>query len=409
MSADNDRRYLSAREAAEQLGVRVDTIYAYVSRGLLHSEAHPAGGKRRRRYLRADVDALRRRRAQRQQPARSAAEALAFGDPVLDSAITLIQDGQLFYRGQNALALAEQATFEQVAGLIWTGVATGGWYREGLALPEEVARLLPFMAALPLMARFQALLPVAAANDWAAYDFRPVGIADSGRRLLQLLVGITAGGNPSGPSVSHALADCWLPAQPGARRLLEQVLILCADHELNPSSFTARVVAGAGATPYGVVQAGLASLQGTRHGGFTARVTALLREVRIVGDVRAALTGRLARGDDLPGFGHPLYPDGDPRARFLLEAVTRVAEDERVVQLAAEIAAGVYALIGRRPTLDFALVTVAEALGLPDGSALTLFALGRTVGWIGHAQEQVASAQLIRPRARYTGPSVAGD
>ena len=114
---------------------------------------------------------------------------------------------------------------------------------------------------------------------------------------------------------------------------------------------------------------------------------------------------RLRRGESIPGFGHPLYPDGDPRARAIFAAVERSFPASRTTAfLRAGRRAG-RALLGDHPNLDYGLVILRRALGLPRGSALVLFALGRTAGWMAHAMEQYALDQLIRPRAAYTGPS----
>jgi citrate synthase len=185
--------------------------------------------------------------------------------------------------------------------------------------------------------------------------------------------------------------------------LLQAALILCADHELNVSSFSARCVASAGATPYAVVGAGLAALTGTRHGGNTGQLEAFLAEARTPAGVPAALARWLRRGANLPGFGHPLYPDGDPRGQALMAMITARLPRSRGTRLARAIAEAVAALNGEAPTVDFGLVALAAALELPPGAPLALFALGRTVGWIGHAIEQYATGQLIRPRARYVG------
>jgi citrate synthase len=180
-------------------------------------------------------------------------------------------------------------------------------------------------------------------------------------------------------------------------------LILCADHELNVSSFTARCVASAGATPYAVVGAGLAALTGLRHGGNTGRVEALFAEARTPGGVTATLARWVRRGEVLPGFGHRLYPEGDPRGAALLEMVSTALPRQRGIRLAHALAEGVQALHGEAPNIDFALVALARALDLPPGAPLALFALGRTAGWVGHALEQYAAGDLIRPRARYVG------
>jgi citrate synthase len=180
-------------------------------------------------------------------------------------------------------------------------------------------------------------------------------------------------------------------------------LVLCADHELNASAFVARCAASAGASPYDVVCAALATLKGHRHGGATERLSALFAEVGAPERSRAVLANRLRRGESIPGFGHPLYPAGDPRAALLLKTA-EAAGNKEAWRLVQHLVRAGSALMQARPNLDFGLVAVARTYGLPDHAPLVLFTLGRTIGWIGHAIEQYTSGELIRPRARYTGP-----
>jgi citrate synthase len=198
------------------------------------------------------------------------------------------------------------------------------------------------------------------------------------------------------------------------RRPIEAALVLCADHELNVSAFTARCVASAGAPPQAAVAAGLAAVGGSRHGGQTERVEALLDEVSPAvsrsasrgssSTVRDRLADRLRRGEEIPGFGHPLYRDGDPRARLLLDMATASRPRSPHLDAASELAAAALDLLGERPNLDFGLVTLARTLDLPPGAPLALFAVGRSAGWIAHVIEQYGDSRLIRPRARYAGP-----
>jgi citrate synthase len=208
---------------------------------------------------------------------------------------------------------------------------------------------------------------------------------------------------PAGGRLAEVLSRHWAPRHAAAMRLLDAALILCADHELNVSAFTARCVASAGANPYEVVTAALAALRGRRHGGHTLHVAALLDEVAKPADAGRVLAERLRRDGALPGFGHALYPDGDPRGRALLALTAAACRRSRAVALAQAVAAEAEQLLGERPTLDFGLVVLSRALGLPRGAPLALFALGRTAGWIGHALEQYQLGQMIRPRARYVG------
>ncbi len=183
---------------------------------------------------------------------------------------------------------------------------------------------------------------------------------------------------------------------------MRRCLVLLADHELNASTFVARCVASTAATPHAVVVAALAALSGRRHGGASARAAALFRDIARSEDPLTLMAARLARDEDLPGFGHFLYPDGDPRAAAILAATAR-ARPRAQAAIAAAAAAGAR-LTGRLPNVDFALAAATTALGLPPNAALGLFVVGRAVGWVAHAIEQYESGVLIRPRARYAGP-----
>jgi citrate synthase len=247
----------------------------------------------------------------------------------------------------------------------------------------------------------QAALVQAATRDLRAVDQTAEGIQAAGVRIIGVMAGALGARATSGAGegIATALARGW-KSDP---RTLNAALILCADHELNPSSFTARVVAGTQATPYAAVIAALSALSGARHGGHTARVSALLREVGEPGRAARVISARLRRGEDLPGFGHVLYPEGDPRAAALLNMATERFRHAPALLLAQAVAAEGLALTGKRPNIDFALVTLALAGDLPEDAALGLFALGRTAGWIAHIIEQVSSGLMIRPRAHYTG------
>jgi citrate synthase len=408
----SESRYLTAEEAAGELGVSLKTLYAYVSRGLIRSEA-VSGKRRNRRYRAEDVRRLKERKERRRNPERANEGALDWGDPVMESAITLITEGRMYYRGRDAVALSEDHTLEQVAELIWTGSMTEGNHgtlpepfrtSAGIAVPERLwlegrgAGLESPMGALGMS------LQSAEAEDPAAYDLRSTAVARTGARILRLLVAVVSGsGQGAEDNVAQALQRHWIPEDTGTAALLNRALILCADHELNVSSFTARCVASAGATPYAVVVAGLAALGGVKHGGNTARVEAFLAEVDAADDARRVIASRLRRGELIPGFGHQLYPEGDPRGEALLVAATAAYPESEASKLAGETAETASDLMDERPNVDFALVVLARVLGLPMGGALALFALGRTVGWIGHAIEQYETNRIIRPRARYIG------
>jgi citrate synthase len=214
--------------------------------------------------------------------------------------------------------------------------------------------------------------------------------------LVRTLLGCVAGVPPAAAPLHLQLARAWR-LDSKAADLIRRVLVLCADHELNASSFTARCVASTGASLRAAVIGGLAALSGGRHGGMTGRIETFWRsldEANLAVDLRR----RLAADEALAGFGHPLYPAGDTRAAVLLEPILPH------FPLARELVAAAGDLTGHAPNIDFALVTLRRFLKLPEGSAFGLFALGRSVGWIAHAIEQRQTGQLIRPRAVYTGP-----
>ncbi|MDB5034520.1 MAG: Citrate synthase [Chlorobi bacterium] len=394
----NEQRYLTAREAARELGVTAATLYSYVSRGLIHSET-TAGTKRDRRYLAEDVERLKRRKEARHDPSTAARGALHWGTPLLESAITLIADGKVFYRGYDAVDLASGRSVEEVAGLIWRGDFEP--VRFDGAFPRRWSGMRKSVEGLAPINQFQLLLPVAAADDRAAYDLRAKGVRATGARMLGMMVKIASGNAGLSDGIAAGLSP---RSRSGAHaRLIGAALILAADHELNISTFSVRCVASAGSTPYAAVAAGLAALGGTKHGGYTERVEGLLREIGKPERSADVIASRLRRGETIPGFHHPLYPNGDPRGRALLDMTVAAFPKSAALRLAAGVCAAMHELTGDHPTIDMGLVTLANALGLPDGSVLTLFAIGRTIGWIGHAIEQYEMDRLIRPRALYTG------
>jgi citrate synthase len=398
-----EERYLSARQAAEELGVSLATLYAYVSRGMVRSEAVEGKG-RARRYRAEDVRRLKERKERRRDPDGVVEGALHWGTPVLESGITMIDGGGLYYRGRDVLDLAKDESIEEVAALIWTGdeaMAPALFPPEMSGPSRRIQKVVDSVAGLTPVEVFQILLPVAAAEDPAAYDLRPGAVARTGARILRLMTGVAAG--ESAPGLAGTLQRGWSTEDPGAESLLGSALVFCVDHELPVSTFAARCVASSEATPYAVVLAGLAALGGVKHGGEIEHALAFLREVEGAGDARAAISGRLRRGERIPGFGHSLYPEGDPRGAGLLALTAGTYPESIAVALSERAAREMLRLMDERPTVDFALATVARTLELPAGGAVALFALGRTVGWIGHAIEQYRSGSLIRPRARYVG------
>jgi citrate synthase len=390
---------LSAAEAARALGVTRATLYAYVSRGLIRSQPG-AGPSRARRYAREDVERLRRRAEERRDPHKVAAHALEWGVPVLESSLTLITGDALYYRGHDVVALAHTASVESVASLIWTGRLDAPRPAPARDRAQSAIERPRWSKRDSFVVRAQATLALASAADPHAFDLRPDAVVRTGWRVLDRLVELAAP-RGHGERIDRALARGW--RVPAGAEIIRAALILCADHELNVSSFTARCVASAGSHAYAVVVAGLAAVEGMKHGGSTARVESRLESLRQSRALRAAVTEQLRHGLPLEGFGHPLYPSGDPRAAALLTLLAQFFPRSPELRFVREFARVGESLTGELPNVDFALAATVRVLGLPRGSGLTLFALGRTIGWIGHAIEQYALDRIIRPRARYIG------
>ena len=398
-----DRYYLTAEEAADALGITRATLYAYASRGQLRSQSIP-GRPRVRRYYREDIERLRERKETRRDPTKAAARGLHWGSPVLESGITLIHDGKVYYRGQDAVKLAESASLEQVAALLWAAdeIERERLFEQPLVLSLRQLARLRTCARDPLM-MLQAALPIAAAMDLASYDLRAAAVRQTGSRIIRLLTTIIAQHDSRAP-VHRVLQAAWAPRKKAIGEVIRTALVLCADHELNASAFTARCAASAGASPYDVVSAAIATFKGYKHGGASERVLALFAETETPKAARALVANRLRRGERVPGFGHPLYPAGDPRAALLLRLAEASGNEAEWQKVRALRRAG-SELLHDLPNLDFGLAAVTRTYGLPDQAPVLLFALGRTTGWIAHAIEEYASGQLIRPRARYTGPA----
>ncbi len=403
--------YVALREAVVLLQVKPATLYTYVSRGWVDRIAAP-GGRRGSLYSRADLLRLKARSDARAGHTAVAAAALRWGEPVIDSAITCVADGRLYYRGRDAIELAlGGARFEQVAELLFGR----GWPSPTASWPElddppaaSVVRALLRDGPGPVRSASSALALLRARSPRFAGEGEAPEL-DRARALIRWLASGPGWAKPrrlrrdEGVALRCARAlgvegDEVVPA-------LELALIVTADHELNASTFTARVVASAGSDLYACVSAAFAALSGPQHGGVSLRVEALLDEAlaqRRPGDV---VRERLARGARLPGFGHPLYPAGDPRARALIECAERIGpRSQRLAAMRALQDAARDAGLPP-PNLDFGLVALSQALSLRAGAALFLLSIGRLAGWIAHIREQRDQGDRLRPRARYTGPT----
>jgi len=372
--------WITAEEAQARLGVKLQTLYAYASRGLI---ANRADGEDPRRSLYAADDIMRlslRKSRGRRMPEHSA--PLAWTQAPVTSSVAVIADGRLFYRGRDAAELAETATLEEAARLLWRAEDHDPF--AGLAPHPQTA-----LGADP-RARAFSVLAYRAAHDPAASGRADAALQREAASLLTDLVDAVCGQARNG-ALHDRLARAWR-VEGHKADLIRRALVLSAEQELNASSLAVRVAASTGAPLAAAVLAGLATMAGPLHGGMPAQVAGFIAESRRALDARAAAMQRLAQGLEVPGFGHPLFPAGDPRARALA-AAGRWADD------LAEIARAGEEVTGVAPNLDFALVAMCRTIGLPADAPYTLMTVARTAGWLAHALEQRASRQAILPRA----------
>ncbi|ESX60498.1 citrate synthase [Mesorhizobium sp. LSHC422A00] len=373
--------WLSREEALERLKVRPQTLYAYVSRGRIGmrpDESDP----RRSQYRADDIAALATHRARGRSPSAIAESAIAWGEPSIATAISTVLHGSLIYRGQDAVALSKSATLEETAALLWASAEPVTFKAPSPEAPHPVGRASAFAQLAMLAGHGRPSLGRSAAS-LCTEAARTVG-------ALAQSLGAEAGTAP----VHKRLAQGWSVDDAGAEAI-RCALVLLADHELNASTFAARVAASTGASPAACLLAGLATLSGPRHGGAGEAVMQLAEDAAAHG-ADAAIRRWLGHDRPLPAFGHPLYPDGDPRATALLEVIP-VDETLQQLQKAA------MAAVGAQPNIDFALAALTRGLGLPRDAPFQLFALGRSVGWAAHMVEQIISGSIIRPRGRYEG------
>jgi citrate synthase len=374
--------WISIAEATSLLGVSRATVYAYVSRGLLRSVADQID-PRKSLYLEVQVRALAERSRRDRSRQGIAASSTDWGDPVLLSGLTEVANGRFHYRGLDAIELSRTASLEEVAALLWQVTPVTSCLRQGRNVRTGTAASVLQCCVASLAARVEV-------GPWTQQRERSAGAAYA---ILQAMVEAAAGWPDDVTQAHEALSAAWT-GKATAADAIRRCLVLCADHELNASAYAARVVASTGAALGACALAGLAALTGPRHGGMTAAVRTMLSAQPFLADPDAELATRVARGENIPGFGHRLYPDGDPRAAEILGFMSIPPRWSSVVE-------AVERLTGQQPNLDFALVAAERSMGLPAGAAFAIFAVGRTVGWIAHSLEQWQDPKLIRPRASY--------
>jgi len=413
---------LSTAEAAERLGVKPATLYAYVSRGLLGRERSADG--RTSTFDPAEIDRLARPgRARRGR--RPAAELL------VPSALTAIDRGLPWYRGLAVPELAGTRSFEEVAEWLWNARfpdPVPAWRASQPALDagRQAQAALPH-GALPLE-RIRVIAAALPAGDELRLELRPAAVTAAGRSLVAGLVDCLprltprppgrrgqrearAPGRPGRPppDAGPIAVRLWmglspLDPEPELVGVVDAALVLLADHELAASTLAARVAASVRADPYAVASAGLAVVSGSLHGGASLGIEALLDEIDRPDQAASVVGTRLRRGERLRGFGHRLYPDGDPRAATLLARLRATADSSPRMEVVDSLLQAARRRGLPEPNVDLALAALAHVTGMTHGAGEAIFATARTAGWIAHALEEYERNAPIRPRAVYTGP-----
>lgn len=380
------RSWITRTEVLERLAVKPQTLYAYVSRGRIAARPDP-DDPRRSLYAAEDVIRLVDRSPRTGvKPAPTPGAFASRGEAVVDSAVSAIVDGQVYFRGQDAVALSDTATLEQVARLLWGG--------DDDPFAEQKPRIDVIFPG-GARARLFAALARRAEEDAACAGRSERSLRREAASLINELVDAVAGAGPR-LYLHQRLARGWKCDERSAL-VLRRALCLSADGELNTAALSVRIAASTGASLAACAMAGLSVLSSPQYGGRLAQVAAFIAETRPGADARMAARQRLAQGLEIPGFGDANFPSGDPRARSLLENAGLPSQLTDIVQVGE-------GLTGEAATFDLALALVARRLDLPKDGAFTLLALGRICGWLAHAMEQALTGAPIRARLRYVGP-----
>ncbi|MEW6645439.1 MAG: citrate synthase [Pseudomonadota bacterium] len=393
--AEDDHLYFSADEAAEHLGVSRTTLYAYVSRKGIRSEK--AANAKERRYWKADVLAVRATKG-----ARGIRTTEASGISAV-SALTLITPQGVFYRGRSAAELAEHASLETVASLLWNADEAAAFTRRLPQLSSRFGKLASLFDSDSLADRASVLLPVLEADNPRSFDLSPPGMAITGADLVRAVTAVLLRKTKVGAEPIHEQIGKALGLSKEWTDIVRRILVLSADHGFSPSAYAVRAAASVGVTPYRSVAAGLALAAG-RYSAF-GRLDAMSRfidELTATADPQTIIVRRLREGEELPGFGgSDVYAGEDPRAQTLLAQLDRMcARDQAFRRLKTAIAA-VGDIKGLKPDFALPAMFVNRRVGLNAQDFLWL--LGRTVGWVAHSIEQAELGPQDRAPYTYIG------
>lgn len=402
MVARREALYTTAKEAAAALGVSIPTLYAYVSRGLIRSQG--IAGSRNRRYWKVDIERLKGRRAADEPSQGQPGTGEETKGLAPETKITLLTERGLYYRGRDVADLAETETFESVAALLWEADPRAVFGKSLPAAPPSFAKLRRGLAELTLLEQAMASFPLIERANPRSYDLSKPGCARTGADLLRWFAAILVGAPAPSDAPMHEFIAAALGAPPGFADIIRRLLIVCADHEFDPTTYAVRATANAGVTPYYAVVTGIIASRGQRlQSGRIEAAARLLEEIVSIPDPRDTIVARFRNGEQLVGFGSPVHDKMDPRAAIVMDALKAKFGDDielRRLQRAADTAAEISGTL-----MEFILpaLFVGRKLGL-KGQELAVASLGRMAGWIAHAMEQYHGQPLIRPRARYTGP-----
>lgn len=402
---------LTSAEAAARLGIRLETLYAYVSRGRITRHRDSDGST----FDPLEVERLATERRRDPAPIRRASPA---GTPlmILDTDLALIEDGRLYLRGRDIAELSEQP-YEEVASRLWqaeAGPPTALFRADDAAV--ATARMV--LAAMPAETRPIDLIMVATRvfgqTDPLRSDLSPGRVTRAAGALLAGLIAALpdrdrpgAATPRSGRTLAAALWPKLTTRRPTRPRVaaLNAALVALFDHDLAVSTLAARAAASARADPYGVVSAGLAALDSALHGTASVDAHRLLATVRDGTPVDRALAETLRGRTGIPGFGHRLYAGPDPRATVLLDRLAGVPGTAATLELAGAVAEAVTRRTGQSPNVDFALASLVLAFDMAAEAGEVIFACARSGGWIAHALDEYQRPPLrLRPTGRYIGP-----
>ncbi|GAA2767717.1 citrate synthase [Streptomyces paradoxus] len=404
-SQDTERR-LSTKEAAELLGVKPETVYAYVSRGQLSSRR--VSGGRGSTFDAGEVEALARRN-RRESPGGSGSG----GELSVRTRITLIESDRYFFRGVDAVDLAARHTYEEVAEWLWTGRMLRG--TTFTAPPASVAVARRAVEALPEHAAPADLLRVAtiaaATADPLRFDLSEGAVLGTARTLIPTLVAALppAGRRrlDEGPLAHRLWSRLSVHKDPdeASLRALDAALALLVDHDLAASTLAVRVAASARAHAYAAVSAGLGVIEGPLHGAASGLAHRLLQDVLDQGDAAPVIADELRAGRRIPGLGHRLYPGEDPRARALFALLEQIPRAEPALLAARDIVETTARHAPLHANVDLALAVLTASCGMAPNAGETIFSVARTAGWIAHALEEYGERPLrMRPSGLYAGP-----